>query len=78
MARYRFLQSAYVDGALFNAGEIRDLRDDWTPGPFVEPLCAKAVAAFFEAGPWPPPLIRQQFSDILPALPSYLLEGDRR
>jgi hypothetical protein len=50
MAKYRFLQSAYVDGRVFNAGEVCDLRDDWVPGPFVEPLCP----LFLELGRWSP------------------------
>ena len=62
--RWRFLQSAYIDGRLFNAGEICEMRNDWVPGPFVEPLTPDAAQAFFEAGPFVLGLVRQQFSDL--------------
>ena len=64
MARWKFLQSAYIDGRLFQPGEIASLRDDWKPGPFVEPLDADAARAFFDAGPFVLGLVRQQFSDL--------------
>ena len=63
MARYRFLQSAYIDGRLFNAGEIAELRDDWVPGPYVEPLDLAGAQAMWNAGPQCLGLVRQQFSD---------------
>jgi hypothetical protein len=65
MAKYRFLQAAYVDGALINAGQVCDLRDDWVPNGNVEPLDASALSAFWEAGPQPLGLVRQQLSDVL-------------
>ena len=65
MARYRFLQDGFVGQFCHQAGSVAELPADWVPGPFVEPLDAEAVQAFFEAGPQPCGLIRQQWSDIL-------------
>jgi hypothetical protein len=65
MARYRFLAAAYIDGRVFQPGEQADLRADWVPGPYVEPLDAEAARAFFDAGPMVLGLVRQQWSDLV-------------
>jgi hypothetical protein len=63
--RFRFLAPAYIDGCLFQAGQICEMKDDWVPGPFVEPLDLAGAKPMFDAGPQVLGLVRQQFSDLI-------------
>jgi hypothetical protein len=63
--RFRFLAPVYVDGRMFNAGEVCEMRADFIPPGCVEPLDASAVQAFYRAGPQPLGLVRQQWSDLI-------------
>jgi hypothetical protein len=74
MALYRSLQDLAVGGAVIQAGTIftdgnsqggpQIVPSNWVPAtPAVEPLDADAAAKFFAAGPYPPGLVRGQFSN---------------
>ena len=65
MARYRFLQDAYIGERHYLAGTFAEMPTDWVPAGYVEPMDVEAVAAFFAAGPQPTPLVRQQWDNIL-------------
>jgi hypothetical protein len=63
MARYRWLQDGYVNGAYYHAGDIMQTADDWVPSAALDPLDTAAVTALYNAGPQTMPLlIRQQWS----------------
>jgi hypothetical protein len=60
ISTYRFFQDAYIGGLYFQAGSVASTQDvggllptGWSPGPYVDPLDAGAVAAFYAAGPRP-------------------------
>jgi hypothetical protein len=55
VARYRLLQTHYVNDRLLEAGSVvttgAELPNGWLPTGSVEPLDADALAAFYAAGP---------------------------
>jgi len=63
--RFRFLQDCLVGGHYFQAGTVAELPTSFVPPAACEPLDAEAARAFFDAGPQPCPLVRQQWSDVL-------------
>jgi hypothetical protein len=62
MARYVFMQPAFIDGRLYESGEHATLRDDWIPGPYVDPIDGAAIKAFWEAGVQLAPLQQQRWT----------------
>jgi hypothetical protein len=72
MARYRWLQDGYVNGAYFSAGDVASTADvggslpaNFVPSAALDPLDASAVAALYAARPQiMPMLVRQQWNGV--------------
>jgi hypothetical protein len=42
MAKYRLLEKAFIENRIWEPGEIIDVPDNVTPGPYMEPVDAAA------------------------------------
>jgi hypothetical protein len=79
MAQYRMLEDHYVNNQLLAAGTTQTTQDEngagllpanWTPSANVEPMNASAVTQFYNQGPKPLGLVRQQFSTVFVVPPT--------
>jgi hypothetical protein len=64
MARYRILAPIFDGASRYEAGQIVDMPSSFVPSGACEPLDAEAAQAFFNAGPQPLGLVRQQWDHI--------------
>jgi hypothetical protein len=63
--KFRWLQAGYVDGCYYEAGQIAEMPATFVPSGAVEPLDPEGARAFWNAGPSPLGLVRQQWSHLL-------------
>jgi len=63
--RYRILSPIFDGSSRYEAGQIVDMPSSFVPPGCVEPLDAEATQAFFDAGPQPLGLVRQQWDDLI-------------
>jgi hypothetical protein len=49
--RFRFLQPAYINGRLYEVGEVSEMSNDFIPPAACEPLDAAGALAMWKAGP---------------------------
>lgn len=50
MARYELLEKAFIDNRVYESGEVVEVADTVTPGPFMKPLDAAAQKRAKEIG----------------------------
>ncbi len=60
MARYEILEKAFINNRIYESGEVVELAETVTPGPFMKPLDAAAKKRAKEVGlvlgPMPDPV----------------------
>ena len=63
--KYRILAPIFDGARRYEAGEVVDMPDTFIPSGACEPLDAAAAQRFFDQGPQPCPLVRQQWDNLI-------------